>query len=115
MRRDGRRPGALGESEDAARATITLLRRYVLQETVEPLRHLLKRAALGLAASILTGIGLVALLLAVLRVLQSETGGALSGFWSFAPYLLTCVVAVAIVGVAGLLALRASASRRGKG
>lgn len=89
-----------------------LLRRYVLQETVLPLRHLLKRALLGLAASILTGVGFVALLLALLRVLQTETGGALAGFWSFAPYLLTCVAAIGIVGVAGLLAFRAIAGRR---
>lgn len=112
MKRDERRAGALGESEDAAKATLALLRRYVLQETVEPLRHLLKRTALGVAASIVTGVGVVALLLALLRVLQTETGGALTGTWSFAPYLLTCVAALGLVGVAGLLAYRAVASRR---
>ncbi|MDA8035035.1 MAG: hypothetical protein M0T71_12835 [Actinomycetota bacterium] len=112
MKRDDRLAGALGESEDAAKATLGLLRRYVLQETVVPLRHLVKRAALGLVAAVLTGIGFVALLLALLRVLQTETGSALAGTWNFAPYLLTCVAALFVIGVAGLLAFRAVAGRR---
>lgn len=112
MKRDERLLGALGESEDAAKATLSLLRRYVLQETVAPMRSLGKRAALGLAASILLGAGFVALLLGLLRVLQTETGGALTGTWSFAPYLLTCVVAIGVVGVAGLLGYRAVTQRR---
>lgn len=107
--------GAIGDSEDAAKATLTLLRRYVLQETVVPLRHLVKRAALGIAAAVLTGTAAVTLLLALLRVLQTETGGALTGFWSFAPYLLTCVAAIGLVGLAGILAYRAIAGRRREG
>lgn len=111
MKRDQRLGAALGEGEKAARATVDLLRRYVLQETVTPLRHLVKRAAFGTAAAVLTAVGTVTLLVAVLRVLQGETGTALSGTWSFAPYLLTAVVAVALAGVAVLLAVRATSKR----
>lgn len=104
--------GAVGDSEDAAKATFTLLRRYVFQETVTPLRHLLLRAVLGTGAALVTGVGAVVLLLAVLRVLQTETGSTFAGSWSFAPYLLTAAVAVGLAGVAGVLAMRATSGRR---
>lgn len=112
MKRDDRLTGAIGDSEQAAKATFALLRRYVLQETVTPLRHLAARAALGTAAAVLTGLGTVVLLVAVLRVLQTETGSTFAESWSFAPYLLTAAVAVGLVGVAAVLAMRAKSGRR---
>lgn len=104
--------GAIGGSEQAARATLDLLRRYILQETVSPLRHLLLRGLLGTAGALLTGVGVVVLLLGVLRVLQTETGSALKNSWSFAPYLLTAAVAVVLAGAGGLLALRTVSRQR---
>jgi DMSO/TMAO reductase YedYZ heme-binding membrane subunit len=112
MKRDERLMGAISQSEDAARATLNLLRRYVLQETLTPLRHLVKRAALGLAAAVLSSAAGLIALIGLLRVLQTETGGAMSGSWSFAPYLLTCVVAFVLIGVVAFLAYRATAKKR---
>ncbi len=75
-----------------------LLRRYVLDEAVKPLRHLWRRVAFGVLGAILIAIGSVAALVGVLRLLQSETGSAFAGSWSFAPYLLTAVTGIAVLG-----------------
>ncbi|MDA8290978.1 MAG: hypothetical protein M0Z33_04760 [Actinomycetota bacterium] len=100
----GRRAGeparaAIGE-------TVTMLRRYLVQETVGPLRHIARTLAFGVAGSFLLGIGGVVLLLAVLRVLQGETGTTFAGSWSFAPYAVTGVVALAVAGGAAYVGLR---------
>ena len=71
---------------------IDLARRYVVQETVGPLKRLVKVLGFGLLGAVLYGLGLVLALVGVLRLLQSETGSAFYGDWGFAPYLLTAVV-----------------------
>lgn len=75
---------------------------YARQETLEPLKGLGRFLAMGLLASLFVSIGLFLALLGFLRVLQTETGSALDGGWSWVPYLLTflaalcaCVAAVA--------------------
>lgn len=75
-----------------------LFRRYVLDEALKPLRHLGRRLAFGVLGAILIGIGSVAALVGVLRLLQTETGSAFAGSWSFAPYLLTAVAALGALG-----------------
>ncbi len=92
--------------------TVGMLRRYVVQETVGPLKHIGRSAAYGTAGALLTGVGAVLLMLAVLRVLQTETASVFAGNWSFAPYLLTAVVALGAIGVAAALGLRGGRSRR---
>ncbi|MGI9118667.1 MAG: hypothetical protein ACR2G7_00780 [Acidimicrobiales bacterium] len=77
-----------------------LVRAYAKQEIIQPLKGLGRYAAFGLAGSLLLGIGVVLLVLAVLRVLQGQTGEAFDGNWSFAPYLLTLVLCVAVIGAA---------------
>jgi flagellar biosynthesis protein FliQ len=54
---------------------------------------------------------MIFLLLAVLRVLQTETD-AFDGTWSFVPYLIVFVVAVAIVALAVSRVQRGSLDRR---
>jgi hypothetical protein len=61
---------------------------YVKQETTVPLKQLGRWVALGALGSLLIGFGVVFLALGVLRVLQTETDGNLSGDWSWAPYLV---------------------------
>ncbi|HVC25466.1 MAG TPA: hypothetical protein VND23_06905 [Acidimicrobiales bacterium] len=90
--------------------TVTMLRRYVVQETLGPLRHVARTVAFGVAGSLLLGTGGVVLLLAVLRVLETETGGTFAGSWSFAPYLLSALVAAVFAGVAAWLGLRGARS-----
>jgi hypothetical protein len=66
-----------------------LVRAYVKQETVEPVKGLRRYVVAGLAGSVLLSIGLVLLALGGLRALQTETGSTFEGNWSWAPYLIT--------------------------
>lgn len=75
---------------------VGLFRRYVRQETVEPLRSLGRYLLFGTAGSLLVGVGTVLLALGALRGLQ--TWGALNGRWSWVPYL-AAAVPLALVGV----------------
>ena len=84
--------------------TAELIKSYVIQETLEPLKATAKMFAWGLLGAILLGIGGIFLLIGVLRVLQDETNGAFRGAWQFAPYVLTAVVgAIGVAGVAFMI------------
>jgi Putative Actinobacterial Holin-X, holin superfamily III len=61
---------------------------YFKQETVVPLKQLGRYIALGIAGSLLLGLGVLFLALAGLRALQTETGDAFDGNWSWAPYAI---------------------------
>ena len=81
---------------------VGLFRRYVRQETVEPLRSLGRYLLFGPAGSLLVGAGTVLLALGALRGLQ--VWGALDGRWSWVPYLAAALpVALAGVRAAGLI------------
>jgi hypothetical protein len=77
-----------------------LLRAYVKQETVEPMKGLGRQLAMGLAGSLLLSIGLVLFALAGLRALQTETGDTFDGSWSWAPYLIALAGTTAVIGLA---------------
>ena len=74
-----------------------LVRAYIKQETVEPIKGLGRRAAFGIAGSVLLSIGLVLLALGGLRALQTETGTTFEGSWSWAPYLITLAGTVIVI------------------
>ena len=76
-----------------------LVRAYAKQETVDPMKGVLRKVGWGLAGSVVLSVGLVLLLLGGLRALQTETGSTFTGNWSWAPYLL------ALAGTAVVLAL----------
>jgi hypothetical protein len=76
---------------------ISIAKRYVVQETVVPLKRIAKVLAFGIAGALVFAIGAVIVLVGVLRILQTETGQFFSGSWTFAPYLLTAVVGIGIV------------------
>lgn len=85
-----------------------MVRDYAKQETVEPLKGLARFVAYGVAGSALLGIGVLLLVLAALRALQTETGTTFRGNWSWAPYLIVTVG----VAVVAFLAVRAISRRR---
>lgn len=93
---------------------IGLLRRYVIQETVAPLKTVGRTLLFGTVAAVLLGIGTVLVLLAVLRVLQTETGDAFAGTWSWAPYGITGAVGLVVLGIAGGILLRSRSARADK-
>ena len=59
---------------------------YAKQETIDPIRGLGRFVAFGVGGSLVLAIGLSLLGLAGLRAMQSETGTAFTGNWSWAPY-----------------------------
>lgn len=85
-----------------------LVRAYAKQETIEPIKGIGRFVAFGVPGSLLVGLGVVLVALALLRGLQTETGDALDGNWTFAPYLITLVLCAVVIG----LALSAARKRR---
>jgi hypothetical protein len=77
---------------------------YAKQETVDPLRTLGRSLGYGIAGSIMLGLGLTLLLLALLRGLQqielfNDPLTLDGGTWSWAPYLITLVVGLVLIAV----------------
>jgi hypothetical protein len=91
-----------------------LLRRYVIQETVTPIRAIGRTLLFGCLAATLLGIGTVFMLLGVLRVLQTETGAAFAGTWSWVPYPITAILGLLVVGAASFVLLRSRHEPSGK-
>lgn len=94
--------------------TIDLLKRYVLQETVGPLRGIGRILVFGLLGGLLLAIGLVILDIAVLRALQTETGHTFAGHWSWAPYLLALAAALLAVVLVIMVAVRGGSKGKAK-
>ena len=55
---------------------------------------------MGIAGSFFLAFGILLVLLGVLRLLQTETGSALQGDWSWVPYAVVVVLGIAVIGVA---------------
>jgi hypothetical protein len=79
---------------------VDLTKAYAKQETVDPLKGLGRYLGYGLAGALLLSIGVILLILAGLRALQSETGTTFTGNWSWAPYVIVLVGASAVIGLA---------------
>ena len=89
----------------------TMLVEYVKQETLEPIKGLARFVAVGLAAMVVTGTGIVLLLLGGLRLLQDEAGSAFDGHLKFLPYVFALIVCAAVA--AGALRAASGPSRKG--
>ena len=85
---------------DEGRELYELLVAYARQETTDPLRGLGRYLGFGAFGSVFVGVGSLLLVIGVLRVLQTETGTSFTGNWSWAPYLITMLVACLVIGVA---------------
>ncbi len=82
--------------DDAFQLTVD----YLKQETVQPLKGLGRFLYMGIAGSFFLAFGILLILLGVLRLLQTETGTALAGDWSWVPYAVVVVLGIAIIAVA---------------
>lgn len=100
-------PGVLSDLKDLAVA-------YAKQETIDPLRGLGRFVGLGVAGSLLLGVGVSLLGLAGLRALQTETGTTFTGNWSWAPYLIAVVLLLALAAMAGRAITKESRHRDGR-
>jgi Putative Actinobacterial Holin-X, holin superfamily III len=91
--------------------TTSLIRDYLVQETVDPIRTLGRYVLWGTLGSFFVGLGALMLLVALLRLLQGETG-AFDGNLSWIPYLIVTVVAVAVIALTVLRIVTGPARRR---
>ena len=82
---------------------------YFKQETIDPLKGLVRYVAFGLLGAVLMGTGICFLAIGGLRALQTETGTTFTGNWSWAPYLFA-IVALLIVAFVALLRARSPRS-----
>lgn len=96
---------------DARRDAISLLIAYIKQETLDPLKGLGRFVLFGVAGSVAIAVGTVLLLVAALRILQTETG-AFHGNLSWLPYLIVITLGVAIIGLATWRIFAGPAARR---
>ncbi len=99
----------------------TMVVDYAKQETLDPLKNLKRYLARGVAGAVCLGVGLMFLLLALLRGLQSmevfAQDGEEPGAATLVPYAITLVVAFVVVGLfVGMIkrdAAKLSAHREG--
>ncbi len=87
-------PGEVGE-------IIDLVKTYVRQETVGPLKGLGRKVGIGVAGSILIGLGLFFLALGLLRLIQDKIPRLARGGLSWVSYLIV----VAFCGLVTVVAL----------
>ena len=73
---------------------------YAKQETVGPLRGAGRWLGFGVAGAFALGLGLMLLLLGLLRLLQTEWTRSATGSLSWLAYLITLVVAGAVLALA---------------
>ena len=76
---------------------IEFIRAYAKQETLDPLRGVGRWIAFGAAGAFLLGLGLVIVLIGVLRLVAEEWPRSATGAWSWVAYLITLIVAVALL------------------
>jgi hypothetical protein len=107
----GKGDGKHADPREEGAELFSLLRRYVVQETVAPLRSVGRTLLFGSLAALFLGIGTVLLLLALLRVLQTETGTAFAGTWSWVPYPITAILGLVTMGATGGVLLKSRGKR----
>ena len=104
-------PGDGSQSGDARREAFSLLVAYAKQETLEPFKSLMRFVLFGTLGSVAITIGTVLFLVAVLRILQGETG-AFHGNLSWLPYVIVAALGCAAIAAASLRIAAGPAARR---
>lgn len=95
-----------GEAQDLFQLVVG----YAKQETLDPIKNLGRFVGYGLGGALLGSLGAVLLLLGGLRLLQTETGEAFDGNFTFVPYVLVLLVSGGIA--AGAMKARSRGQRR---
>jgi hypothetical protein len=110
----GKADGKQADPREEGAELFGLLRRYVLQETVAPLRTVGRTLLFGSIAALFLGIGTVLLLIGVLRVLQTETRSVFAGNWSWVPYPITAILGLLAMGAFSAVLLKSRGKRAAK-
>ena len=95
----------------AGRDFLQLVIDYAKQETLGPLKDLARFVAFGVAGSVALSVGVVILVVALLRALQTETGTTFGGHLSWLPYLIAGAAAVIVAGLSGWRITKGAAAR----
>jgi hypothetical protein len=91
----GGKSGLRRAGDDAFKLTVD----YLKQEALDPLKGLGRFLLWGVAGSLAIAVGILLLLVGALRLLQTETGTALTGNWSWVPYFSVALIGLAVAGV----------------
>jgi hypothetical protein len=84
-----------------------LLIAYAKQETIDPLKGLGRYVAFGIAGALLLGTGITFLAVGALRALQGDHDGPhFTGNWSWAPYAIVVIGALAIAAASWFMGTR---------
>ncbi len=110
--KDQGKSGTDAGSGDPRRDAVSLVIAYVKQETLDPLKGLGRFVLFGVAGSLAVAVGTVLLLVAALRVLQTETG-AFHGNLSWLPYVIVTALALAVIALSAWRIFAGPAARRG--
>jgi hypothetical protein len=108
----GKSSTARGGVRQSGTEALQLVIEYVKQETLTPLKGLGRYLVFGIAGSLALCVGLVLLLVALLRALETETGSTFSGDLSWLPYVIVCAAAVLVMGFAAWRITKGPAARR---
>jgi formate/nitrite transporter FocA (FNT family) len=105
--------GVADNPQETVRELRELVVAYAKQETVDPLKGLLRYLGLGIAGSILIGFGYVFVAIGALRLLEGESDGRhFNGNMSWAPYAIvfggTVILATLVWMTAGRRRSRAA-------
>lgn len=110
--RDGGGTGRFANLSEGRGELTALVVGYLKQETLGPLRGLVRFVLYGVVGAVALSGGTTLLLIALLRLLQGETGGTFGGDRSWLPYLITAVAAAGALGVAAWRIVSGPSRRR---
>lgn len=99
------------KSDKSIEQLFKLLRSYLKQETVGPMKALAGWAFWGFLGSILIAIGAGYFVVGAIRVLQNETGSTFQGNLSWLPYLISSF-GVVILGILGFTIVKSRTKDR---
>ena len=94
---------------------LSLAVQYLKQETLTVVKGLKGYLIFGIAGSLVLTVGVVLLLVAFLRLLQTETAPTLSGNLSWLPYVIVCVTAILVIGLCVWLIVKGARRRSSAG
>jgi peptidoglycan biosynthesis protein MviN/MurJ (putative lipid II flippase) len=105
------RPGTDGLRRSGGDA-VQLVIDYVKQETLVPLKGLGRYVGYGILGSLSLCVGVLLLLVALLRLLQTETSTTFTGNLSWLPYLIVSLAAAVVMALAVWRIAQGPAARR---
>jgi Putative Actinobacterial Holin-X, holin superfamily III len=86
---------------------------YAKQETLDPLKGLGRYVAYGVGGALLIGTGVMFLAIGALRALEGDRRGPhFTGNWSWAPYAIVVVGALAIAGASWFVGTKKRNTKR---